>query len=65
MVLMHVGIPKDMGKTKLAFIPTLYLSFEIDNPLFPALQTLRTAVLQKRNSSVVTARSLSFAGGAG
>lgn len=46
MVLMHVGITKDMEKTKLAFIPMLYLLFEIDNPLFPAPQTLWTSVLQ-------------------
>ena len=65
MVLMHVGIPKETEKTKLAFIPTLYLSIEVDNPLFPALQTLRTAVLQKRNSSGVTGRFISFAGDAG
>ena len=53
------------GKTKLAFIPALYLLFEIDNPLFQALQTLRTAVLRKLYNSGVTARSFSFAGDAG
>ena len=42
MVLTHVGIPKDMGKTKSIFIhTTLHLAFEIDSPFVPALHTFQ------------------------